>query len=714
MGRMRLSVAEISEGIPSLKPLILLIIGILVSDYEPVREYAGLLLSFILIFTGGIFLTIEKKYFKHFYMSEIMVSLMLLSLFFWIALNHKREIREYPENTWLAKLEAYPGEKEKTSLLELRLLFSADDSILFLQRTLLYAYVEKSFDVSRLDPGQLLILHCGLQRISNTGNPGEFDYASYLERKNVYYRVFIKPENLIITSSYLHDLRTRSAAIAGFLGKRIENAWGSEKEKSVFRAIGLGDRSTLEKDQRLEYSRAGAIHIMAVSGLHVGLLWMFLGFAFRLFGKGKMSRFFSLILGIIILWCYALITGLSPSVCRACLMFTLVNVGKLLSRRSKLVNTVVLSAFILLLINPDLLYELGFQFSYAAVLGIIVFQPRFTSKLTGVKAVLKYPAELAIVSLSAQVFTAPLTLFYFHSFPLYFLFTNLVIIPMVTLLMTSFLLSCILLPVEVLSYFFISLGLRFTWLMNKIVELINTLPSPVIEGISVPGSLLLISLLIPLALLLWLYYRQFLNLIFLLILMMASASLILVEKLRLPPAYLGVYLLQEGPVLGLCYEGKHWILHFYEEDKVKDGLAYAASSYWIGQKSPEPVYMNSIDSLERADPDRIVGFADENGFIFLVVDKRIAVIRDETWVYREYEREKMEVDVLVVLEKLRQKDIKNLPFKFHHLVCPKLYSDSEIQTFENENFEHEVWDLSAKGAFISKIPVAKTKKRQNH
>ncbi len=710
---MKLTVSEISEGIPSLKPLLLLVSGILGSDFLPAGKLSGSGITFILIFAWGILFLIEKKHFKHFYFSEILATLAMFSLFMYVAQNSKEEILEYPENTWLAKLESFPVEKEKTQLLELRLIGSFDDSVLFPRRTLIYAYVEKSLEVAGLDPGQVVLVHCALRRIANLGNPGEFDYASFLARKKIYYRVFLRKDDLRITLSSLHDLRTRSARIEGFLSSRIEQGWGGEEEKSVLRAIGLGDKSGLEEDQRLEYSRAGAVHIMAVSGLHVGLFWMFLGFVFKILGNGKTSRILSLIIGILVLWGYAMVTGLSPSVCRACLMFTLVNVGRIINRHSKLINTVVLSAFLLLLINPALLYELGFQFSYAAVMGIVLFQPRLSRLLEGVGQIWKYPVELVMVSLTAQVFTAPLTLFYFHSFPVYFLFTNLVIIPMVTLLMISFLLSCVFLPVDFLSYFFTSVGLRFSWLMNQIVELINKLPSPVIEGVYLPTSFLVILIILPVVLLCWLYYRRFQNLVFLLILTLTSASLILTEKIKVSPAFLGVYNLQKGPVVGLCYEDKHWVFDFYEDDNIQDDLAWAAASFWIRQKTPEPVYLDNLGSLERTDPDRIKVFDDENGFVFLSAHKRIAVIRNLKRSYRSFDKAKLDVDILVILNKLSQRDIANLPFRFESLVCPKFYADSEIQAIENENFGFELWDLSIRGAFISKIPSCRAKKREN-
>ncbi len=256
-------------------------------------------------------------------------------------------------------------------------------------------------------------------------NPGEFDYQQYLAHQRIYhrhrpfsYRVvgYAPPSRLWATAD---DVR-RYAVGTFRTYVRDPAAFG------IASALVLGARDDLDPATRQDYTVAGATHILAVSGLHVGILYFLVA---TLLGRHPQRRGLRLVVLLVVLWGYALVTGLSPSVQRATAMFTVVAIAQALGRPTQIYNTLALSAFVLLLVNPNLLFSVGFQLSYAAVLGIVYLQPRLASWWQPPHRVVRWVWELTCVSLAAQLATTPLSLYYFHAFPVYFWLSNLVAIP---------------------------------------------------------------------------------------------------------------------------------------------------------------------------------------------------------------------------------------------------------------------------------------------
>ncbi|WP_319479987.1 ComEC/Rec2 family competence protein [uncultured Draconibacterium sp.] len=174
--------------------------------------------------------------------------------------------------------------------------------------------------------------------------------------------------------------------------------------------------------------------MLAVSGLHVGILFFAFTFCFGFLQKRKIGKFIYVMLSISLLWCYAFITGLSPSVLRACTMFSLVIIAGNINRRANIYNTLAASAFLLLWVNPNNLFEVGFQLSYMAVFGIVFLQPRIAGLWTVKNKVGLFFWNLICVSIAAQIATFPLSAYYFNQFPTYFLLSNIVVIPAAMLL----------------------------------------------------------------------------------------------------------------------------------------------------------------------------------------------------------------------------------------------------------------------------------------
>ena len=178
----------------------------------------------------------------------------------------------------------------------------------------------------------------------------------------------------------------------------------SKNEMAVLSALTLGYKDELEPELREDFSYAGVMHILAVSGLHIGVIYMMLQLIFSMAFRRAKSKILSTLFTLCALWLYAFMTGLPPSVIRATTMFSLVAIGTALNRKSQIYNTISVSAFIILPGNPNLLFDVGFQLSYTAVIGIVTFNQN-QLLIQGKNQKLKWLTDSMAVSLAAQVGT---------------------------------------------------------------------------------------------------------------------------------------------------------------------------------------------------------------------------------------------------------------------------------------------------------------------
>lgn len=291
-----------------------------------------------------------------------------------------------------------------------------------------YLYV-KGHSFLNLAIGQRLhIPENAFKSLSKARNPGEFDYAAYLANKHIYQQAFVDSSEVILLKSpktkplmaYLSAYRMNLLATLSFLPNTT---------RGIAEALLLGYRNNLDEHTSQVFSDTGTMHILAVSGLHVGIIYAVLGFLLAKLipsSRFRSVRTIATISGLII---YALLTGLPPSVLRATLMFSIFCIGQQVERNTNTSNSLLGSAFILLVADPNLLFNLGFIFSYAAVLGIVNFQPFFANLLSVKSPILRFLWNLTTVSFAAQLATFPLTLLFFHQFPLLFPISNLIAIP---------------------------------------------------------------------------------------------------------------------------------------------------------------------------------------------------------------------------------------------------------------------------------------------
>ncbi len=295
--------------------------------------------------------------------------------------------------------------------------------------------ISKDSTNSKLPVDHQIVIVSKLQALKPPLSPFQFNYKAYLENKNIYAQINSDYSSLTI-------LKTTNPSVLGFANTvrqsiiaKLENYSFKPDELAVIKALLLGYRQDISKNLYEDYANAGAIHILAISGLHIGIILIMLNFLLGFLKRYKYGLYVKTGIILILLWSFALIAGLSPSVLRATTMFTALAIGMNLKRPYNSMNTLAISAFVLLLINPFLLFEVGFQLSYLAVIGIVTVFPMLKPLVRRKYKIPNKIWELLAVSFSAQIGILPLSLFYFHQFPGLFFISNVLIIPFLGLIL---------------------------------------------------------------------------------------------------------------------------------------------------------------------------------------------------------------------------------------------------------------------------------------
>ncbi|WP_378181464.1 ComEC/Rec2 family competence protein [Aquimarina sp. SS2-1] len=278
--------------------------------------------------------------------------------------------------------------------------------------------------------GESFICLSQIKPIPGPLNPHQFDYASYLAQQYVFHKITTNFNKLISTNYSVFSIYRFAALVRTNINLKLNNYSFNKKQLSIINALLLGQRQDIDNETLTDYKNAGAIHILAVSGLHVGILLMLLQIILKPLDRfSKNGKIIKTFLVIILLWCFAVIAGLSPSVLRAVTMFSFIAIGLHIRSKTSIYNALIVSIFILLCIRPLLLFSVGFQLSYIAVFSIVWIQPSFVKLYKPRFYADKILWETFTVTIAAQLGLFPLTLFYFHQFPLLFFVANLIIIP---------------------------------------------------------------------------------------------------------------------------------------------------------------------------------------------------------------------------------------------------------------------------------------------
>jgi competence protein ComEC len=365
----------------------------------------------------------------------------------------------------------------------------------------LLLYFKKDSSVRSLGYGSQIVIGRELQAVRNSGNPGSFDYKRYSLFAGITHQVYLTPDDYTVLpgrkEQWLPALIFKSRkAIVSIFKEHINGA----KEQGLAEALLIGYKDDLDKKLVQSYTNTGVVHIIAISGLHLALIyWLLLKATFFLGGRKRQWLRLLFVLGG--LWGFSLLTGAQPSVLRAAVMFSALAIGPILHRKASSYNTMALAAFAMLAWNPFWLWDVGFQLSFLAVLSIIIFyQPIYNWLYIENKAV-DYCWKLLTGSLAAQVLTIPICIFHFHQFPVLFLLANLLAVPLSGLIVYGEIALCLTYFIKPLATMIGGLLTKSIALMNTYIERLDTVPFAVWNGMSitVAQTLLLYGVIIGMA-----------------------------------------------------------------------------------------------------------------------------------------------------------------------------------------------------------------------
>jgi competence protein ComEC len=436
--------------------------------------------------------------------------------------SHLSKLSE-PVRMYEGIVRSVPEEKAKSWKIEIEIISVKTNAWKPVTGNLLLYVSKKNNSLSNWHYGDKILVKGAPQELRPPGNPGEFDFKRFLSFKNISHQQFVQSNDvkfLAPTSRkgfiyYSHQARAWSM-------RKLKEYVHGEDERAIAIALVLGVTDGIDNDLQNAYAASGAMHVLAVSGMHVGIIYAIILFLFKPLNKYRWSKWMTAIISLLLLWAFAFVTGLSPSVLRAVYMFSFIALARPFGKQTNIYNTLAASAFLLLIYNPYLIMSVGFQLSYLAVLGIVYLQRPLYNLWEIENWVGDWIWKITCVSMAAQAATFALGLLYFHQFPTYFLISNLFVIPLSTLVL---LMGIFLLTVSMISPIASLTAIILEWLiksLNWIVFKTEALPSSLINNIHITifQCWLLMGILIALILLFefksiqWLYTSVGLTIVF--------------------------------------------------------------------------------------------------------------------------------------------------------------------------------------------------------
>ncbi len=479
---------------PFVRMLISLVIGITIQWFWQLPS-----VTWYIVFTASFFCVIGFFYiplFKRYRFGTLNGIAMLLPFMAIGALlvwhndirNSKNWVGYYlKENSALiVTLDETPVEKNKS--------FKADASITHLiedDRTIplkgkIILYFKKDSVPPPLAYGSQIIVRKLLQEIKNSGNPGGFDYKRYALFHGITHQVYLKPEEFIALQdtkrkwlpSFLEVTREK---VLNILRSNINGS----KESGLAEALLIGYKDDLDKSLVQSYTNTGVVHIIAISGLHLGLIYWLLVQLLKPMQRRKYVKWLRPLIIVCGLWLFSLLAGAQPSILRSAVMFTCIVLGENLTKKTSIYNNLALSAFLLLCYNPYWLWDVGFQLSYSAVLSIVVFMRPIYNLFYIKNKLLDFFWKLNAVTIAAQILTLPLSIYHFHQFPTHFLLTNFVAVPLSSLILLGEIFLCIISFIPLVALFVGRILSWLIWIMNSYIEKIEALPFSLWDGLQI-------------------------------------------------------------------------------------------------------------------------------------------------------------------------------------------------------------------------------------
>lgn len=502
---------------PFIRLLIPLIIGIIIQWYLQIP-----VLTWIIILSTATLITISYSllpFLKRFRLAGLNgISINAIFIAAGAILTWQHDIRNQTEwfgnsinqgQKMIVTLSENPIQKTKSYKAEAEINYITENGKLINKkgRLILYFSID-SFPLS-LSQGSIIAFTKLPQPIKSTGNPGSFDYNRYCLFKGITHQAYLTYKDYQVSDErnesflprFINSIRKNVLAV---LRKYIPG----EKEKGLAEALLIGYKDDLDKTLVQSYSNTGVVHIIAISGLHLGLIYWLLVNLLKPLQRKKSIQWLRPVLIIAGLWLFSLLAGAQPSVLRSAVMFTCIVIGEGLNRKASIYNSLAASAFLLLCYNPFWLWDVGFQLSYAAVLSIVIFmQPVYNWFFIQNKS-LDFLWKMTAVTIAAQILTVPLSVFHFHQFPNYFLLTNFIAVPVSSLILLGEILLCIISFIPAAAIITGKIISGMIWFMNTWIERVEALPFSLWDGLQVNLTQTLMLLLATAFISYWLLEKQ--------------------------------------------------------------------------------------------------------------------------------------------------------------------------------------------------------------
>ena len=458
-------------------------------------------------------------------------------------------------------------------LAEVEKIFSTENSRTVKGKILLS--ISKDSINKELVPGMKLLVPYNLKNIAEPLNPYRFNYRNYMQKQRVEKQLQVGNSEIKILNEKEESAVSYASKLRETIIQELSKTKIEKNELAIIQALLLGQRQDISKEIYEEYAAAGAIHILAVSGLHVGIILFILNWLFKPFNYFKNGLIFKTILLIILMWGFTILAGLSPSVVRAVTMFSFIAIGMQMRRKTSVLNSLFISLFILLLVNPYFIFQVGFQLSYLAVFAIVTIQPKLFKLWQPKFKITKYFWGLLSVSIAAQIGVLPLSLFYFHQFPGLFFLSNLVVLPVLGIILGLGILVIILSLLNLLPNFIAETYGKLISLMNQFISWVAGKEEFVFTDIHFNIWQNLSAYLLIFFFILLLYQKSFRNLVFFLCGILIFQSSMLYSKMQNSTSESIVFHKSRKTMIGIQKDKKLILYHnlaneIQEEIRLKD------------------------------------------------------------------------------------------------------------------------------------------------
>ncbi|MGI6342095.1 MAG: ComEC/Rec2 family competence protein [Bacteroidales bacterium] len=456
-----------------------LLITLIIASYKLNRDSLAFgIATFVVLFLLGYFNTVSKQEFRH--------------------SNHFSKTQT--EGYFILEIAEPLQEKENSlkTVANVKVAINNDIKTETTGKALLYFSKDSTNTIPQV--GNTLVCYLTFNEISPPNNIGSFNYKKYLQNKNIFHQGYLKGEYYkILDIKNTQQVLRLTAKMRAYFVNTLKKANLDERELGIAAALIFGQRDLIDPEINETFSGAGVMHILSVSGLHVGIIFVVASFLAKIiYSNKRWAVLTKSIFVLLTIWFYAVLTGLSPSVSRAATMFSFVTLGRMSNNNTHTVNSVATSAFVILSVNPFLITNMGFLFSYFAVIGIVFINPLIKRLLRPKNKIAKYFWELTSVSLSAQIATAPLSVLFFKQFSNYFLFANYIAIPLVAPIIYLGLATIATSFIPAVSMFF---GYITNWIINILIKgvfYVEALPYSVssIYTIKTPETIVIYAIII--------------------------------------------------------------------------------------------------------------------------------------------------------------------------------------------------------------------------